>query len=196
MLAANFEDSRVKTLVDKVGGGADALAQNSRVNALLSDIYNFSLAVAEVKQDAINARAMMQGILQTAQILFWLSIVLSIIAIVMQQRGKQVKQFITIFFATGVSVTIFALIYYVVLMHFVVGSIPFSEVTFSTKALTATEGTMLINSLQFIINYIAKGIISLTFSIGMWMTIIGGLLYGWLAVFKNRKKILRKFNIG
>jgi hypothetical protein len=194
MLEASFDNSKASTLVEKVGDGTQNLVeQNSKIDGLLDDIYNLSMAVAQLKQDAINARSAMHALLQTAYVLFWLAAITGIIGVVMQRKGSQARQFVITVFATGLSVTIFALLYYVALVHFVIGSIPFDNVTFSTKALTVQEGTALMEALKFIVNYIAKGIIHPTFIIGVWTAVVGGIMWLWLLVYKKRKQILDKF---
>lgn len=194
LLNEEFANSKINTVINKVGGGADTIAQDSQVNALLTDVYDFSLVIASVKQRALDMREMVQSILKWSYFLLVTSIILAGVAIFLQKRGGQIKRGIIIIFSTGASVTIFAVLYYVIFAQIIIGSIPFESVKFSTNALTSAEGALLVNSVKFIVDYIVVGIISTTFVIGVWITVISAILYGVLMLYKNREKLQQKFD--
>ncbi|XLQ19687.1 MAG: hypothetical protein ACKUBY_03785 [Candidatus Moraniibacteriota bacterium] len=189
----SMKNSGIGTVVDKVGSGAQELAQNSSVNELLTDVYNVSYAIAQIKQIAIDVRQDVQGILKWSYFVLFLSVVIGGFAIYRKESGGRTVQTITITFASGLTIAIIAVLHYILLSKLLLGVIPFENIVLGTNILTGAEAALLTNSIKFIVEYIVTGIVKLSFVIGVWMTILSSLAFGGVKLYENREVLKKKF---
>jgi len=194
LLLEEFDNSGIKTAVNRIGDGADTLVENSSVNALLDDIYNVSYTIAQIKQIAVNVRADIQSTLKWAYFMLFTSIILGGVVMYLQNVGTRMKIFITMIFSTGFLISVVALLHYVLFSRLLLNAIPFEDVVLGTNLLTSAEVTLLTNSIKFIIEYIVTRIVSLSLVIGVWMMVLSGLIYSIMKLYENRALIQKKIN--
>lgn len=194
LLDEEFANSKINTVINKVGGGADTIAQDSQVNALLTDIYDFSLTIANIKQGMLDMRAAVQSILTASYVVLGLSIIAGGFAIFLQKREKRFRESVIIVSSTGLVIIAVTGLYYLIFSRILANAIPLNEVTFSTNALTSAEGALLANSLRFILDYIITGIIALTFKMGIWISLLGLVMYAGLRSYRHRSAIKKQFD--
>jgi len=189
LLDEEFTNSNINTVIAKVGGGADAIAQDSKINALLDDIYDLSLTIANIKQGLLDMRSMVQSTLKASYVILGLAIICAGFAIFVQKNERRFEELVIIIFSSGVSIVIFSGLYYLIFSHLIAKAIPLNEVVFSTNALTSSEVALLANSLRFILDYIVTGIILFTFKAGVWISLTGLVMYAGLRSYKSRMEI-------
>ncbi len=187
-----MEESGVKTIVEKVGTGAEELTKNSNVDGLLTDIYNISYAIAQIKQIAIDTRHDIQGILKWSYFTFFLSIIFGGFAVYLKKPEKRIMQVTVILFSSGVILISLSLLHYILFSKLLLEVIPFENIALGTNVLTGAEAILLTNSIKFIIEYIITGIVKLSFVIGVWIIIFSGTIYGGLKIFENRNNLQKK----
>ncbi len=194
LLDEQLANSKINTVINKVGGGADTIAQGSQVNALLTDIFEFSLTVANIKQGMLDMRSTIHNILTTSYVILGLSLIAGGFAIFLQKKEKRLRESVIIVSSSGLLILAATGLYYLMFSRFLVNAIPLNTVTFSTNALTSAEGALLANSLRFILDYIVTGIISLTFKVGIWISLLGLVMYAGLRSYKHRVVIKKQFD--
>lgn len=194
LLNEEFDNSTINTVINKVGGGADTIAQDSQVNALLTDIYDFSLTVANIKQGMLDMRSAIQNILTTSYVILGLSLIAGGFAIFLQKKEKRFRESVIIVSSSGLSILVATGLYYLIFSRLLANAIPLNEVTFSTNALTSAEGALLANSLRFILDYIVTGIIAVTFKAGIWISLVGLVMYAGLRSYKHRGAIKKQLD--
>ncbi len=194
LLDEQLANSKINTVIAKVGGGADTIAKDSQINALLTDIYEFSLTVANIKQGMLDMRSAIQGILTTSYIVLGLSLIVGGFAIFFQSKEKRFRESVIIVSSTGVLIMLATGLYYLIFSRLLANTIPLSNVTFSTNALTSAEVALLANSLRFILDYVVTGIITPTFRTGIWISLLGLVMYAGLRSYRHRTVIKKQLD--
>ena len=185
VLAGEVDELAVSKVAGIVGGKADEITQESRINALLDDIYNLSYAVAQIKQIALDMRSDIQKTLRWLYAALGISFMLFVTTIFFTQKKKRFQKGVLLFFSSGVAVVFIALMHYIVFAHLLLRAVPFQKIAMGTNILTDAEGTLLINSIQFIVEYITTNLVSLSLTIGVWMVILSGIVYGVQKIYEH-----------
>lgn len=191
VLEGEVDGLAVSRVADIVGEKADTVAQGSRVNAFLTDIYNLSYAVAQIKQTALDMRADIQTTLRWLYAAFFVSIAVFCIAIFLTKKGERFCKGVILFFSAGALIVFIALMHYTVFSHLLLRAVPFERIVMGTNILTNAEGALLTNSIQFIVRYITTHLVSMSFTIGVWLMALSAIACGVYKSYENRMDIKR-----
>lgn len=179
----------VTQVADALDTKIAVVTQESRITALLGDIYNVSKTIAELKVMVLEFRADVQGIIRWLYVIFGVGCIVCAVGIFYTRAGERIKRSILLLFTTGFAVSFVALLHYLIFSRLLMRAIPFDKMAIGSTVLTPTEVTALTDSIRFIVEYIITGLVSLSFTLGIWVMGGAAVLYGIYMTFVHRCEI-------
>lgn len=137
-------------------GGLGAELDNLGLTSAVDAIYETSLAIANLKQDALAFRNAVARSRETA--MFFLSVSLPLLAYALiVSKGKRVRTLLRTYLATGLVICVFAIIEYLILTNALAHFVGDATIT-SEGFLSATQQIRLAQSIRSIELYIVRDV--------------------------------------
>lgn len=173
-------------------GKSDLVSSGSEVDVFLKDVYGVSYALAEFKQDMISIKNNIQYLKNLAYIGLLMSFILMGIAVYLRKKGSRIKYLVSTVLISGGTIMLLVGLYYIII-YFMIDS-TLANIQLGTEFLTITESHLLMDSLRFIVKYIAYGFVSMTIKVGLWLLIFSGIILGILNLYNRRDSLKNKFS--